>query len=136
MATTFEQEASFLVIGERTNANGSNASRDAMLAGDFETTVAMARDQVNKVPICSTSAASTTRGPTGYADMTEVARRLAVQSTIPLVIDTTEAPVAEAALQWIGGRPVLNSVNLEDGDAPPVPGSIASSPSRATTGQR
>ena len=50
--------------------------------------------------------------------MTEVARRFATQSSIPLVIDTTEPPVVEAALQWIGGRPVLNSVNLEDGDAP------------------
>jgi len=39
--------------------------------------------------------------------MTEVAQRFATQSSIPLVIDTTEAPVAEAALQWIGGRPVL-----------------------------
>ncbi len=57
-------------------------------------------------------------GADGVRDMTEVAQRFATQSSIPLVIDTTEAPVAEAALQWIGGRPVLNSVNLEDGDAP------------------
>ena len=117
VATPFEQEASFLVIGERTNANGSKRFREAMLAGDFETTVTMARDQAREgahlLDVCVDYT-----GADGVRDMTEVARRFATQSSIPLVIDTTEAPVAEAALQWIGGRPVLNSVNLEDGDAP------------------
>jgi 5-methyltetrahydrofolate--homocysteine methyltransferase len=116
-ATPFEQEASFLVIGERTNANGSKRFRDAMLAGDWESTVAMARDQAREgahlLDVCVDYT-----GADGVRDMTEVAQRFATQSSIPLVIDTTEAPVAEAALQWIGGRPVLNSVNLEDGDAP------------------
>jgi 5-methyltetrahydrofolate--homocysteine methyltransferase len=117
VAAPFEQEASFLVIGERTNANGSRRFRDAMLAGDWETTVTMARDQAREgahlLDVCVDYT-----GADGVRDMTEVARRFATQSSIPLVIDTTEAPVAEAALQWIGGRPVLNSVNLEDGDAP------------------
>ena len=113
----FEQELSFLVIGERTNANGSKRFRDAMLAGDWETTVTMARDQAHEgahlLDVCVDYT-----GADGVRDMTEVAQRFATQSSIPLVIDTTEAPVAEAALQWIGGRAVLNSVNLEDGDAP------------------
>src|SRR5271165_3676890 len=113
----FEQEASFLVIGERTNANGSKRFRDAMLAGDWDTTVAMARDQAREgahmLDVCVDYT-----GADGVRDMTQVAQRFATQSSIPLVIDTTEAAVAEAALQWIGGRPVLNSVNLEDGDAP------------------
>ena len=113
----FEQELSFLVIGERTNANGSKRFRDAMLAGDWETTVTMARDQAREgahlLDVCVDYT-----GADGVRDMTEVAQRFATQSSIPLVIDTTEAPVAEAALQWIGGRAVLNSVNLEDGDAP------------------
>ncbi len=116
-AAPFEQELSFLVIGERTNANGSKRFRDAMLAGDWDTTVTMARDQAREgahlLDVCVDYT-----GADGVGDMTEVARRFASQSSIPLVIDTTEAPVAEAALQWIGGRPVLNSVNLEDGDAP------------------
>ena len=113
----FEQEASFLVIGERTNANGSKRFREAMLAGDWETTVAMARDQIREgahlLDVCVDYT-----GADGVRDMTEVASRLASQSSIPLVIDSTEPAVVEAALQWIGGRPVLNSVNLEDGDAP------------------
>ena len=116
-AAPFEQELSFLVIGERTNANGSKRFRDAMLAGDWDTTVTMARDQAREgahlLDVCVDYT-----GADGVSDMTEVARRFATQSSIPLVIDTTEPPVVEAALQWIGGRPVLNSVNLEDGDGP------------------
>jgi 5-methyltetrahydrofolate--homocysteine methyltransferase len=55
-------------------------------------------------------------GADGVADMEEVASRLATQSTVPLMIDSTEAPVVETALRWLGGRAVLNSVNLEEGD--------------------
>jgi 5-methyltetrahydrofolate--homocysteine methyltransferase len=44
--------------------------------------------------------------------------RLATQSSVPVMIDTTEAPVARAALTWLGGKAMLNSVNLEEGDAP------------------
>ena len=116
-AVPFDQELSFLVIGERTNANGSKRFREAMLSGDWETTVAMAKDQVREgahmIDVCVDYT-----GADGVGDMTEVASRFAAQSTIPLVIDSTEPPVVEAALQWIGGRAVLNSVNLEDGDAP------------------
>ena len=115
-AVPFAQELSFLVIGERTNANGSKRFRDAMLSADWETTVAMAKDQVREgahlIGVCVDYT-----GADGVRDMDEVASRFAAQSTIPLVIDSTEPPVVEAALQWIGGRAVLNSVNLEDGDA-------------------
>ena len=111
----FAQETSFLVVGERTNANGSKRFREAMLAADWETCVAMARDQIAEgahvIDVCVDYT-----GADGVSDMTEVASRLATQSTVPLMIDSTEAPVAEAALQWLGGRPILNSVNLEEGD--------------------
>jgi len=106
-----------LMIGERTNANGSKRFRDAMLSGDWETTVAMARDQIREgahlLDVCVDYT-----GANGVSDMAEVASRLSTQSSIPLVIDSTEPGVVETALQWIGGRAVLNSVNLEDGDAP------------------
>jgi 5-methyltetrahydrofolate--homocysteine methyltransferase len=113
----FEQDASFLVIGERTNANGSKKFRQAMLSGDYETTVAMAKDQVREgahmLDVCVDYT-----GADGVHDMDEIVSRLATQSTIPLVIDSTEPAVVETALKWLGGRAVLNSVNLEDGDAP------------------
>ncbi len=113
----FEQDTSFLVVGERTNANGSKAFREAMLAADWDTCVAMAQDQVKEgshlIDVCVDYT-----GADGVADMTEVASRLCTQSTVPLMVDSTEGPVVRAALEWIGGRPILNSVNLEEGDEP------------------
>jgi 5-methyltetrahydrofolate--homocysteine methyltransferase len=111
----FEQDTSFLVIGERTNANGSKKFREAMLEGDWDTCVAMAREQVKEgshlIDVCVDYT-----GADGVSDMDEVASRFATQSTVPLVVDSTEAPVVEQALSWIGGRAVINSVNLEEGD--------------------
>jgi 5-methyltetrahydrofolate--homocysteine methyltransferase len=112
----FHQETSFLVVGERTNANGSKRFREAMLAGDWDTTVVMARDQIKEGAHLLDLCVDYT-GADGVADMTEVAQRFATQSSVPLVVDSTESPVVEAALSWIGGRAVLNSVNLEEGDA-------------------
>jgi 5-methyltetrahydrofolate--homocysteine methyltransferase len=112
----FAQELSFLSIGERTNANGSLKFRKAMLEGDFDTTSSMAKDQIkegsNTIDVCVDYT-----GADGVSDMYEVMSRLATQSSVPIVIDSTEPPVIETALEWIGGRAILNSVNLEDGDA-------------------
>ncbi|HVC68056.1 MAG TPA: methionine synthase [Acidimicrobiales bacterium] len=112
----FTQESSFLVVGERTNANGSKRFREAMLEADWDTCVAMAKDQVKEgshlIDVCVDYT-----GADGVADMGEVVSRFATQSTAPLMVDSTEAPVVETALSWIGGRAVINSVNLEEGDA-------------------
>ncbi len=113
----FHQDTSFLVVGERTNANGSKKFRDAMLASDWDTCVAMAREQVKEgahvLDVCVDYT-----GEDGVSDMDEVAVRFATQASLPLMLDSTEPPVIEAGLQWIGGKAILNSVNLEDGDAP------------------
>ncbi len=116
-AVPFRQDTSFLVVGERTNANGSKRFREAMLAADWDTCVAMGRDQVKEgshvIDVCVDYT-----GADGVADMSEVISRLATQSSVPIMVDTTEGPVARAALCWLGGRPILNSVNLEEGDGP------------------
>ena len=113
----FAQDQSVLVVGERTNANGSKRFREAMLAGDWDTTTAMARDQVREgahvIDVCVDYT-----GADGVADMGEVARRLATQSSVPVMIDSTEAPVVRSALEWLGGRCIINSVNLEEGGGP------------------
>ncbi|MDP9389459.1 MAG: methionine synthase [Actinomycetota bacterium] len=113
----FDQSPSFLVVGERTNANGSKRFREAMLADDWETCVAMAKEQVKEgahvLDVCVDYT-----GEDGVADMEEIASRFATQATLPLMLDSTEPAVIETGLRWIGGKPILNSVNLEDGDAP------------------
>ncbi|MGH9046200.1 MAG: methionine synthase, partial [Acidimicrobiales bacterium] len=114
-AMPFHQDTSFLVVGERANANGSRQFREAMLAADWDTCVAIARDQVKEgshvIDVCVDYT-----GADGVSDMGELLSRLATQSSVPVMVDTTEGPVAETALRWLGGRAMLNSVNLEDGD--------------------
>jgi 5-methyltetrahydrofolate--homocysteine methyltransferase len=113
----FRQDTAFLSIGERTNANGSKAFRDAMLEGRFEECVQIARSQTRDgahlLDVCVDYV-----GRDGVADMREVAGRLATAATLPLVLDSTEPPVIEAGLELTGGRAVINSVNYEDGDGP------------------
>jgi 5-methyltetrahydrofolate--homocysteine methyltransferase len=113
----FEQDTSFLIIGERTNANGSKKFREAMLAGDWDVCVQMARDQIKEgahvLDVCVDYV-----GRDGRVDMDELVSRLATQASAPLVLDSTEPPVMEAGLQRFGGRAILNSANLEEGDGP------------------
>ncbi|WP_409482931.1 methionine synthase [Arsenicicoccus dermatophilus] len=113
----FRQDTSFLSIGERTNANGSKAFREAMLAERWDDCVEIAREQTRDgahlLDVCVDYV-----GRDGAADMAEVVSRLATASTLPLVLDSTEPAVVEAGLERLGGRAVINSVNFEDGDGP------------------
>ncbi|MFD0373559.1 methionine synthase [Streptomyces sp. NPDC127114] len=116
-AVPFRQDTSYLAIGERTNANGSKKFREAMLAGDWQACVEIARDQIRDgshlLDLCVDYV-----GRDGAADMREIAGRLATASTLPIVLDSTEPEVLRAGLERLGGRAVLNSVNYEDGDGP------------------
>ena len=114
---TLEQDNSFLIIGERTNANGSKAFRDAMLREDWDTCLKMATEQIREgshvLDVCVDYV-----GRDGRVDMHEIASRFASQASVPLVLDSTEPEVMEAGLLHAGGRCILNSANLEDGEAP------------------
>jgi 5-methyltetrahydrofolate--homocysteine methyltransferase len=55
-------------------------------------------------------------GRNGVADIEELAGRFATQVPVPLVLDSTEPDVMRAGLELIGGRSVLNSANLEEGE--------------------
>ncbi len=113
----FQQDASVLMIGERTNANGSKRFRESMLAGRFEDCVEIARGQTRDgshlLDLCVDYV-----GRDGVADMREIAGRFATASTLPIMLDSTEPPVIEAGLEMLGGRCAINSVNFEDGEGP------------------
>jgi 5-methyltetrahydrofolate--homocysteine methyltransferase len=113
----FQQDASVLMVGERTNANGSKAFRDAMLAGDWQGCVEIARQQARDgshlLDLCVDYV-----GRDGAGDMREIAGRFATASTLPVMLDSTEPAVLVAGLEMLGGRCVVNSVNFEDGDGP------------------
>ncbi|WSN14002.1 methionine synthase [Micromonospora sp. NBC_01699] len=113
----FAQDASVLMVGERTNANGSKAFREAMLAGDWQACVEIARSQARDgshlLDLCVDYV-----GRDGAEDMRQLASRFATASTLPIMLDSTEPQVIEAGLEMLGGRCVVNSVNFEDGDGP------------------
>jgi 5-methyltetrahydrofolate--homocysteine methyltransferase len=113
-AVPIEQDNSFLVIGERANANGSRAFRDLLLAEDWEAMTQLATSQTREgahvLDLCVDYV-----GRPGRPDLVEVVDRWATQSTLPIVLDSTELDVVEAGLVRLGGRAVINSVNLEDG---------------------
>ena len=111
------QDTSFLTIGERTNANGSKAFREAMADGRLDDCVSIARrqdhDGAHLLDVCVDYA-----GRDGVADMRAIASRLATGVTAPIMLDSTEPAVIEAGLECLGGRCVVNSVNLEEGAGP------------------
>ena len=113
----FRQQNTYLSIGERTNANGSRAFRDALLAEDWQSCVEIARDQIRDGAHMLDLSVDYV-GRDGVADMKELAFRFATTSTLPIVLDSTEPAVLEAGLKQLGGRSVINSVNYEDGDGP------------------
>jgi 5-methyltetrahydrofolate--homocysteine methyltransferase len=104
-----------VLIGERTNANGSKLFRELLAKEDWEGMVAMGREQVKEgahvLDVCVAYV-----GRDELRDMSELISRYNTQITVPLMIDSTEPPVIEAALQRIGGKAIVNSINLEDGE--------------------
>jgi 5-methyltetrahydrofolate--homocysteine methyltransferase len=109
------QENAYLSIGERCNANGSRAFRRLQEAGDWDGCVEMGREQVKEgshtLDICTAFV-----GRDEVAEMSAVVSRMRGAVNAPLVIDSTEYPVLEAAMKLYGGKPIINSINFEDGE--------------------
>ena len=113
----FKQDASILNVGERTNANGSKAFRQAMLEGRYDDCVEIAKAQTREgahvLDLCVDYV-----GRDGTTDMAELASRLATASTLPIMVDSTEPEVVRTGLEHFGGRCAINSVNYGDGTGP------------------
>ena len=116
-ATSLSQDISYLSIGERTNASGSRAFRDAMLTGDWEECVQIARNQVGEgahvIDLCVDYV-----GRDGCADMAELAGRISREVDVPIQVDSSNAEVIRTGLELIPGRSIVNSVNFEAGAGP------------------
>src|SRR5437763_148176 len=109
------RENAYLSVGERCNANGSRQCRRLQEQGDWDGCVEMGREQVKEgshtLDLCTAFV-----GRDEIADMTEAVTRMRGAVNAPLVIDSTEYPVLEAALKLYGGKPIINSINFEDGE--------------------
>jgi 5-methyltetrahydrofolate--homocysteine methyltransferase len=111
---TYEQENSFLIVGERLNASGSKKCRDMLNAEDWDGLVALAREQVKEgAHILDVNVDYV--GRDGEKDMHELVSRLVTNVTLPLMLDSTEWTKMEAGLKVAGGKCLLNSTNYEDG---------------------
>ena len=114
---SLRQENAYLSIGERCNANGSKKWRELQERHDWDGCVEMARDQVKEgshtLDVCTAFV-----GRDEAAEMNEVITRFTGSVTAPLVIDSTEYTVLEQALARHGGKPIINSINFEDGEEP------------------
>ena len=109
-----KQDPAPLLIGERSNATGSKAFRELLKAEDFEGTLTVAQQQVRAgAHIIDVSVGFAGRDET--KDINEVVSLYAQKIPLPLMPDSTQIPALEQALKLIGGKPILNSVNLEDG---------------------
>jgi len=109
------QENSYFSIGERCNANGSKKWRGLQEKGDWDGCVDMGREQIgegsNSLDICTAFV-----GRNELVEMTEVMTRFTSSVNSPLVIDSTETPIIAAALKLHGGKPIINSINFEEGE--------------------
>jgi 5-methyltetrahydrofolate--homocysteine methyltransferase len=104
-----------VLVGERTNANGSKLFRELLLKNNWDGMVALAREQMNEgahlLDLCVAYV-----GRNEVSDIEETVKRFNTQITVPLMIDSTDNTAIEVALQNYGGKAIVNSINLEDGE--------------------
>jgi 5-methyltetrahydrofolate--homocysteine methyltransferase len=113
-AEDIRQDLSYLIVAERTNTNGSRKFKELLQAEDWDGLVGMGRDEMkgsHMLDVCVDFV-----GRDGVRDMHEVVRRFVNALPAPLMLDSTDPKVLEAGLQLAGGRCVLNSTNLEEGE--------------------
>ena len=115
-SVALRQEPGPLIVGERTNANGSKKFRDLLAQEDFEGLVDIARDQqregAHMLDVCVAYV-----GRDEGRDMETFLKKAVPQTLLPIMIDSTEVAVIERALQTAPGKCVVNSINFEDGEA-------------------
>jgi len=114
-AQPYDQDNSFLIVGERLNASGSKKCREMLNAEDWDGLVALARSQVREgAHVLDVNVDYV--GRDGVRDMRELTSRLVTNVTLPLMLDSTEWQKMEAGLKVAGGKCILNSTNYEDGE--------------------
>ena len=114
-AQPYDQDNSFLIIGERLNASGSKKCRDLLNAEDWDGLISLAKSQVKQgAHVLDVNVDYV--GRDGVRDMHELVSRVVTNATLPLMLDSTEWQKMESGLKVAGGKCILNSTNYEDGD--------------------
>ncbi|MCC7143567.1 MAG: homocysteine S-methyltransferase family protein, partial [Candidatus Eisenbacteria bacterium] len=114
-ATSFKQDTSFLIVGERTNTNGSRRFKRLLAEENWEALVSMGREQIRDGSHVIDVSVDYV-GRDGVRDMREVVKRFAQHVSVPLMIDSTQVDVLAEGLKHAPGKCIINSMNLEDGE--------------------
>ncbi|HKO15619.1 MAG TPA: methionine synthase [Gemmatimonadaceae bacterium] len=114
-AITLHQDPPPLLIGERVNAQGSRKVKRLLLADDYEGILDVARQQVDSGAHVLDVCVALTERADEAAQMSQVVKLLSMGVEAPIMVDSTEADVVEAALEHIPGRALINSINMENG---------------------
>ncbi|HET9454268.1 MAG TPA: methionine synthase [Gemmatimonadaceae bacterium] len=114
-ATTLRQEPAPLLIGERVNSQGSRKVKRLLLADDYEGVLEVAKEQVESGAHVLDVCVALTERADEAEQMSKVVKLLSMSVEAPIMIDSTEAAVIEAALEHIPGRAIINSINMENG---------------------
>jgi 5-methyltetrahydrofolate--homocysteine methyltransferase len=114
-ATTLRQEPAPLLIGERVNSQGSRKVKRLLLADDYDGILDVAKEQVDGGAHVLDVCVALTERADEAEQMSKVVKLLSMSVEAPIMIDSTEASVIEAALEHIPGRAIINSINMENG---------------------
>ncbi|MDQ2717376.1 MAG: dihydropteroate synthase, partial [Chloroflexota bacterium] len=114
-ATELRQDPAPLLVGERVNSQGSRKAKQALLNDDYDTLLGIAREQVEGGAHMLDVCVALTERADELEQMAQTVKKLSMGIEAPLIIDTTEAPVLQAALEIYPGRAVINSINMESG---------------------
>ena len=112
-AVDLRQNPPPLIIGERLNTQGSRRAKEMVLNDDIDGLFSLARSQVEDGAHCLDVCVATTERSDESQIMTRLVKRLSLEIDAPLVIDSTDPTVIEAAIKQIPGKPIINSINLE-----------------------
>lgn len=114
-AVAMQQDPAPLIVGERINAVGSRKAKQAMLKDDYDTLLVMAREQVEGGAHVLDVQCAMTERTDEVQQMASIVKKLSMGIEAPLVIDSTETDVIQAALETAPGRCIINSINMENG---------------------
>ncbi|MFV9504078.1 MAG: methionine synthase [Oscillochloridaceae bacterium umkhey_bin13] len=114
-AAALKQDLTLTMIGERVNTLGSRKVKRLLLKDDYDGVLEVAREQVDSGSHLLDVCVAMTERADELEQMVTLIKKLTMNIELPLVIDTTEPDVLEAALAIYPGRAVVNSVSLEGG---------------------
>ncbi len=113
--TEYNQDSSFLIVGERLNASGSKKVRELLNKDDWDGLIQVAKTQMNEqAHVIDVNVDYV--GRDGEKDMEELVSRLVTNINLPLMLDSTDYKKMESGLKRAGGKCILNSTNYEDGN--------------------